>query len=96
MAGGQGAGSSLSQLSNPQGVIVDQWDNVYVADGGNNRIMCWPKGSKDGHVVVGGNGDGKESNQLNSPEGISFNRLGHLYVVDYRNSRVQKFFVDTD
>ena len=32
VAGGQGKGNSLRQLSWPQGVVVDQLDTVYVAD----------------------------------------------------------------
>ena len=32
VAGGQGQGNSLTQLSHPQGVIVDDLGNVYVAD----------------------------------------------------------------
>jgi hypothetical protein len=44
--------------------------------------MSWPKGSKEGSIVVGGNGQGNELNQLNHPKGLSFDRQGNLYVVD--------------
>ncbi|CAF5034009.1 unnamed protein product, partial [Rotaria sp. Silwood1] len=55
VAGGQGKGNGLTQLSSPQGVVVDQLGTVYVADDWNNRIMRWPKGATQGSVIVGGN-----------------------------------------
>ncbi len=36
---GQGEEDSLKQLSNPQEVFVNQWDNVFVADSWNHRII---------------------------------------------------------
>jgi len=91
VAGGQGAGNGLTQLSFPQGVIVDQLGSVYVADYGNDRITRWSKGATQGSVIVGGNGEGSQSNQLNSPVGLSFDRHGNLYVADNGNHRVQNF-----
>ncbi|CAF1537806.1 unnamed protein product [Rotaria sp. Silwood1] len=91
VAGGQGKGNGLTQLTSPQGVVVDQLGTVYVADWENNRIMRWPKGATQGSVIVGGNGSGEQSNQLNGSIGLSFDRHGNLYVVDWGNHRVQKF-----
>ncbi|CAF5099505.1 unnamed protein product [Rotaria sp. Silwood1] len=91
VAGGQGQGNDLTQLSSPQGVVVDQFGTVYVADGWNNRIMRWPKGATQGSVIVGRNGSGGQSSQLNGPVGLSFDRHGNLYVVDNGNHLVQKF-----
>ncbi|CAF5170260.1 unnamed protein product, partial [Rotaria sp. Silwood1] len=67
VAGGQGKGNGLTQLSSPRGVVVDQLGTVYVADRWNDRIMRWPKGATQGSVIVGGNGSGGQSNQLNWP-----------------------------
>ncbi|CAF1127538.1 unnamed protein product [Rotaria sordida] len=64
VAGGQGKGNELTQLSYPQGVIVDQLGTVYVADSDNDRIMRWPKGATQGSVIVGENGEGEQSNPL--------------------------------
>jgi DNA-binding beta-propeller fold protein YncE len=94
VAGGQGKGNGLTQLSNPYGVVVDQLGTVYVAEGGNARIMRWVKGATQGSVIVGGNGKGGQSNQLNGPVGLSFDRHGNLYVIDWRNHRVQKFNIE--
>ncbi|CAF3273655.1 unnamed protein product, partial [Rotaria sp. Silwood2] len=67
VAGGQGLGNGLTQLSYPKGVVVDQLDTVYVADAENARIMRWSKGATQGSAIVGGNGRGEQSNQLNWP-----------------------------
>jgi DNA-binding beta-propeller fold protein YncE len=96
VAGGQGEGDGLTQLSYPDGVVVDQLGTVYVADGWNTRIMRWVKGATQGSVIVGGNGIGGQSNQLNNPAGLSFDRHGNLYVVDNENHRVQKFNIDSN
>ncbi|CAF1555739.1 unnamed protein product, partial [Rotaria sp. Silwood1] len=96
VAGGQGQGNDLTQLSSPQGVVVDQLGTVYVADRENDQIMRWPKGATQGSVIVGRNGRGGQSNQLNWPFGLSFDRHGNLYVVDWRNHRAQKFDMDSN
>jgi DNA-binding beta-propeller fold protein YncE len=96
VAGGQGEGNGLTQLSYPRGVVVDQLGTVYVADQRNARIMRWVKGAREGSVIVGGNGEGGQSNQLNVPVGLSFDRHGNFYVVEYGNHRVQKFNIDSN
>jgi len=65
VAGGQGQENGLTQLYDPQGVVVDQLNTVYVADQGNNRIMRWLKGATHESVIVGGNRRGEQANQLN-------------------------------
>jgi sugar lactone lactonase YvrE len=95
VAGGQGEGNGLTQLSYPNGVVVDQLGTVYVADNGNHRIVRWRKGATQGSVIVGENGGGGgQSNQLYRPDGLSFDRNGNLYVVEYGNDRVQKFNIE--
>jgi DNA-binding beta-propeller fold protein YncE len=94
VAGGNAQGNSLTQLSNPHGVIVDQLGQIYVADFGNNRVMRWCSGAKEGTIVVGGNGEGQQSNQFIDPSGLSFDRQGNLYVADFWNHRIQKFEVE--
>jgi sugar lactone lactonase YvrE len=94
VAGGQSQGNGLKQLSNPNGLVVDQLGTVYVVDCSNHRVMRWPKGSTQGSVVVGGNGAGAQPNQLSSCFGLSFDRQANLYVADYGNQRVQKFNID--
>ncbi|CAF4162475.1 unnamed protein product [Rotaria socialis] len=56
VADGEGAGNSLTPLSSPRGVLVDQLGTVYVTDGGNDQIMRWPNGATQRGVIVGENG----------------------------------------
>ncbi|CAF4963419.1 unnamed protein product, partial [Rotaria socialis] len=92
VAGGQGAGSALTQLSYPEGIFVDTLGTLYVADSENYRVMRWTQGDKkQGTVIVGGNGQGTGANQFQYLRGLSFDRHGNLYVVDYYNNRVQQF-----
>jgi hypothetical protein len=49
VAGGQGQGNSLKQLSCPHRIIANQLDNLYVADAGNHRMICWLKGAEGGN-----------------------------------------------
>jgi streptogramin lyase len=94
VAGGQGQGNSLTQLSDPYGVVVDQLGTVYVADYTNQRVMRWPKGATQGSVVVGGNGGGGAANKFSGPLYVSVDRQGNLYVTDQCNHRVQKFNIE--
>ncbi|CAF5043187.1 unnamed protein product, partial [Rotaria socialis] len=95
VAGGQGAGSALTQLHLPCGIFVDTLGTLYVADSSNNRVMrCTQGDKKQGTVIVGGNGEGDGVNQFNFPRGLSFDRHGNLYVVDMGNHRVQRFSIE--
>ena len=83
------------QLHSPEGIIFDDSDNLYIADAGNNRIICWEKGAKEGRVIVGGNGRGNHSDQFYWPTHLSFDKYNNLYVVDLNNYRIQKFLLDS-
>ncbi|CAF2049752.1 unnamed protein product [Rotaria magnacalcarata] len=94
IAGGQGEGNALAQLSCPCGVFIDNSNTLYVTDYGNHRVMRWPQGTKQGTVIVGGNGRGAGINQFIGPFKLSFDRHGNLYVVDQDNHRVQRFSIE--
>ncbi|CAF2196655.1 unnamed protein product [Rotaria magnacalcarata] len=94
IAGGQGAGSALTQLNGPLGLFVDTLGRLYVADYGNRRVIRWTQGAKQGTIIAGGNGCGAGANQFNYPFGLSFDRHGNLYVADYSNHRVQRFSIE--
>jgi DNA-binding beta-propeller fold protein YncE len=96
VAGDQGQGNGLRQLSNPYGLVIDQLGTVYVVDQGNNRVMRWLKGARQGNIVVGGNGQGGQANQFMYPSDLSFDQQNNLYVVDCNNHRVQKFHIETN
>ncbi|CAF4530245.1 unnamed protein product, partial [Rotaria sp. Silwood2] len=94
VAGGQGTGNSLTQLTRPNGIVVDPSGTVYVADLWNNRIMRWPKRITQGTVIVSKNEGGAQSKQVYAPIGLSFDRQGNLYVVEYGYHRVQRYSLE--
>ncbi|CAF4946746.1 unnamed protein product, partial [Rotaria magnacalcarata] len=70
VAGGNGRGSRLDQLSDPYYVFVDRDYSVYVSDNSNHRVMKWEEGATQGILVAGGHGCGSDLTQLNGPLGI--------------------------
>jgi len=85
------SGSSLDKLNFPDGIWVDDADNVYIADYYNNRVVKWSPGASAGVVVAGGNGKGNAANQFSSPTSVCFDAAGNMYVADFDNNRVQKW-----
>ncbi|CAF1542130.1 unnamed protein product, partial [Rotaria magnacalcarata] len=54
VAGGNGKGDGLNQLSGPTYLFVDRDHSVYVSDNNNHRVMKWVEGATEGIVVAGG------------------------------------------
>ncbi|CAF1326508.1 unnamed protein product [Rotaria sp. Silwood1] len=91
VAGGNGKGNRLDQLSNPHYVFVDRDHSVYVADWENDRVMKWEEGAKQGIVVAGGQGQGNSLTQLFYPQGVVVDQLGTVYVADGGNHRIMRW-----
>jgi len=91
VAGGNGNGNRLDQLSNPTNVFVDRDHSVYVSDFGNDRIMKWMEDAKEGIVVAGGQGEGNSLRQLSYPQGVVVDQLDTVYVVDRGNDRIMRW-----
>ncbi|CAF5060575.1 unnamed protein product, partial [Rotaria sp. Silwood1] len=91
VAGGNGEGNRLDQLSNPHYVFVDREHSVYVSDLRNDRVMKWEEGAKQGIVVAGGQGQGNSLTQLNRPQGVVVDQLGTVYVTDFANHRIMRW-----
>ncbi|CAF4950438.1 unnamed protein product, partial [Rotaria sp. Silwood1] len=91
VAGGNGRGNRLDQLSYPTYVFVDRDHSVYVSDEENHRVMKWMEGAKQGIVVAGGQGEGNDLTQLSSPEGVVVDQLGTVYVADWGNDRIMRW-----
>jgi sugar lactone lactonase YvrE len=91
VAGGNGIGNRVDQLSNPRCVFVDRDHSVYVSDLGNHRVMKWVKGAKQGIVVAGGQGKGNGLTQLSNPRGVVVDQLGSVYVAEAGNNRIMRW-----
>jgi sugar lactone lactonase YvrE len=91
VAGGNGIGNRLDQLSSPEYVFVDRDHSVYVSDWENHRVMKWVKRAKQGIVVAGGQGEGNGLTQLSNPWGVVVDQLGTVYVVDWGNNRIMRW-----
>jgi sugar lactone lactonase YvrE len=94
VAGGNGEGNALNQLSEPYHLFVDGDQTVFVADRYVHRVMKWPVGAKEGIVVAGGNGEGFGVHQLNKPVSVVVDQMGTVYVADTFNHRIMRWFKD--
>jgi DNA-binding beta-propeller fold protein YncE len=82
------AGISRGKFSSPEAVAVDRFENVYVADTGNARIV---KLDADGNYVTEWGKFGPNEGQFRAPSGIAVDGVGNVYVSDSGDDRVQKF-----
>ncbi|CAF1546367.1 unnamed protein product, partial [Rotaria sordida] len=89
VAGGNGEGDKLNQLSLPQRIFVDKHRNIFIADYSNHRIMKWKLNENQGKIVAGGNGKGDRIDQLNYPTDMIVDEEDNsLIIADYGNKRV--------
>ncbi|CAF1032973.1 unnamed protein product [Rotaria sp. Silwood1] len=92
VAGGNGKGTGINQLSMPSGLYVDDEQTIYVADRENHRIVEWKPGATSGQVVAGGNGAGSNANQLYQPFDVIVDKESDsLIICDQGNKRVVRW-----
>ena len=95
-AGYNGEGTATSaELDSPEGVAVDSFGDIFIADTANNRIREVTAGvistvAGDGSFGYNGDGIPATSAWLANPTGVVVDTLGNLYIADYGNSRVRK------
>jgi len=98
MAGGNGEGDKLNQLSAPNGIYVDhQQQHIYITDYGNSRIVKWKLdgGSEEGEIVAGGNGRGNRIDQWNEPSDVIVDENNKsLIICDRDNRRVVQWSLE--
>jgi len=86
-------GTGLNQLWYPNTLMVDNNQNMYIVDSGNNRILQWTIGASSGMIIAGTGTSGTQATQLDNPYNINFDSSGSLYVVDASNNRIQKYLI---
>ena len=90
-------------LNFPRGIVVDNSDNLYIADTSNHRIVMTKNGTTVTSIVAGqtlgaagsnfgstGDGGPATSALLNIPYGVALDWYGLLYIADTGNCRVRK------
>lgn len=69
-------------FSGPQDLFIDHYDNIYIVDTQNNRVVKMNKNYETVGVFYGPDKD------FNSPEGIFVDDDGDMYVADTGNKRI--------
>ncbi len=93
-------GISAASLNAPLGVVVDSANNLYIADGWNNRVLEYDTpltgdttadrvfGQKGAFNTQTSNKGGLSADSLYAPNGLALDAANNLYVADAGNHRV--------
>jgi hypothetical protein len=87
-------GTAQRQFKYPQGVAVNSSGNIFVVDGGNNRIQ---KFSSAGNFIRTWGVQGTGAGQFGFPVYLDITNTGtvvlkeYVYVADVNNNRIQVF-----
>jgi hypothetical protein len=95
-----------AKLNSPDGICLDKWNNLYIADGGNNRIrkinlatgiITTVAGNGTATSAGGFSGDGgiATNAKLWIPVDVSIDTVGNVYIADADNHRIRKIAVST-
>lgn len=76
-----------NKFNNPQGIGVDEKNNIYVVDSGNDRIQVFSDSGE--YIKTFGYEDG-EGEKFSRPLDLAFDN-NNLYVADSGNKRIQVF-----
>ncbi|MGB6163409.1 MAG: protein kinase [Pseudonocardiaceae bacterium] len=93
---GDGGPAVAAELGSPKDVTVDRTGNLYIADGGNDRIRKLDTGGRittiAGSGVRGFSGDGgpAATAELALPDAVAVDRDGNVYIGDSGSHRVRK------
>ncbi|CAF3039404.1 unnamed protein product [Rotaria sp. Silwood2] len=94
VAGGNGRGTTTSQLYEPLGVYFDSLSNsLYIGNYGAHNIVSWPLGATNWTLIAGSTSGtcGSTSTMLCYPTAMTLDSMGNLYVADTNNNRIQLF-----
>ena len=82
---------NVPMFNKPNDVAFDDQGNIYVADGGNFRIV---KFDSDGNMMTTWGTEGSEQGQFNFPHSVLIDKNGRVLVSDRENRRIQIFDQD--
>jgi hypothetical protein len=97
---GDGGPAINAPVWGPSGVALDPSGNLYIADGGHDRIRKVDTNgiittvAGDGGEDFSGDGVAATNTSLSSPNGVAFDASGNWYIADSANERVRKVDVN--
>jgi len=86
-------GYQLNLFNAPSDVALDSEKNIYVADGGNYRIV---KFDANGNFLKSWGSKGEKEGLFNFPHSLVIDDNNHIYVTDRQNARIQVFNTQGD
>ena len=94
---GDGGLATNANLNTPNGVAIDSFGNLFIADTGHNLIRkVEPNGIITTAVGGGNGGDGSVATNasLSAPQGVACDSFGNLFIGDYGNNRIRKIAIN--
>jgi DNA-binding beta-propeller fold protein YncE len=82
-------GTEDGEFLRPQGMAIDEQDQLWVADACNHRIQVFDATTEPPTFSFGSSGSG--IGELSYPYNLQFGGDGFLYVCEFGNHRLQKF-----
>ena len=79
-----------TDLNNPSDLVTDDKGNVYIADSGNNRIVCLDRYYKQKFIITGFVNDKGVKDSLLTPQGV-FITKNNIWVCDTGKGRIVVF-----
>ena len=97
-AGSQDGPGARATFNDPNGIAIDQENNLYVSDQSNHTIRKltpsqkeWTVSTIGGMPLQAGSTDGIGADaRFKKPWGITVDKVGNLYIVDYLNHSIRK------
>jgi sugar lactone lactonase YvrE len=98
---GDGGLAVKAKLNGPEGVFVDLYGNIYIADTWNQRIrkIDFKSGiiktiAGNGEAGFSGDGGNACNASINRPSGVVVDSIGNVYFNDYSNERIRKIDIN--
>jgi sugar lactone lactonase YvrE len=93
VAGGNGLGSSSSQLNYPYSFAFDSSSSSFlIANYGSHNVVRWVLSASSWTLIAGVTGSpGSTSRMFNAPLSVTLDPMGNMYVADTNNHRIQFF-----
>ena len=94
VAGGNGPGTSNTQLFSPRGLYYCSLTNsLLIANTNVHNVVRWVLGASSWTLVAGSSSglSGNTSSMLTAPRDVALDFMGNVYVADESNQRIQLF-----